>query len=967
MGKLIKYISVLAFILIGGISSFANEMQDALNAANNTITTVQNAKDEISSEITSVKSDLSDAYSAMLSFQEGMEVQLPTIVESDMGDVSVMLSINEYKILRDDKGEGHVTLSAEASFSFPFSMSDDENSVIHIKGENISMTGDQEAKLYLAESYPIKITDKIQLKLMGENDSKDPCWISFDCDGVQNGYINGQFIFDSGFLIPVGKDSVTANVSFTLGEGFVTKVDFNTPFKVANCGDIIFNVNSAVVDFSSKKNDAAMSLPSDYWDESAGPVETWKGFYLKELNVTIPKDLTFNGDEIVPSVKDLFIDDYGLTGSFLVELKKDSTETKSSNSVSNAGLDFAVEKLGVSIWQNELSEGMLEGYATVPFLEKEKGKSTSIGFKGSFGYSDKFYYNINASLGDSAVFNVPFADLAKVNIHPGSYLEICNDKKDEGFNASLCMNGNLHINSDLQLKGVSFEGLKFSTQSPHIHIDKFALDGKMGFSFAGFGISLNKLELANTTDDDKLDLGVEAQLSLVQEGSWGIAVGAGFDIYSTYDKGKWEYEKFEVDKISLDMDFSAFRFKGDIEYHSNPSGTKEKTDTTIRSEFRGGLLLEISALNFGVKGDIIFGRTYGNDSYFYTKSEVEMPDNTVLFPPCLFAKSFMGGLYYKMSSPLVQKDGSKDFGKIEMNNKDNYQYNPRAGFGFMSGVGVYVANRSLLSASANLELSFNSHWGLNMIRLYGYATLLSKMELGDDPDDAKIKLKLNSLYDRPNKTFEAQIQGEVKYDEILKGKANVLLHTDPDKWYCWMGTRREPNDLEFLGLTKSKSYFMLGEIENPLLPLNEKVAAKAGITQSPVQGQEQAVSNGKGFAFGVDMTAKAKVSLPLDILYAGFTLSGGSDLMISKPNDKWLGVGDIYVYADGSVGASVPWLRWCKWHPCIKKKKFSIFSGEAFAILKGSAPTPFTGSGRMNFKCSIFCIDMPSIDVSISF
>lgn len=950
--KILKPCTLLCAYLFFIAASFANETSDV----------VGNIGDDV---LSSVKEEFPETYSALQNMEDGYE--LPAVVRCEVGDVGVELTIDKLKMDRKDIGsEGaSVLLDAEAALALPFSISSSGNNIIRFEGKDISMDGSmsEEAKLYLGSKVDFTFLDnKIKLKLNGESSSKEErCWVSFDCKGVQNGQISGDFVFDKSFVSPAeGDDPVKASFSFNLGDGFISKVKFDKKFKVANCGDFVFDVTDAIVDLSSSKNAAGFVFPPDYWDETAGAPETWSGFFLKKLNVTIPKELSFNGDGQTISVQNLLIDDYGLTGNFMMTLHDGESTTTDQNS--NPGLDFSVDTIGVSIWQNELSDGMISGSAQVPFL-KENKNPLKLSFRGSFGYSDRFYYNINAGIKDNATFGIPFTDTDKatVTIDKGSYLDIGDKKGGDGFEASLCMNGSLTVDSDFELKGVKFEGLKFSTSSPHVDIDYFGLDGKVGFSFAGFGISLNELGLRKKSADS-VDLRIAAQLSLAQEGSWGIAVGAGFDIYSKYEDQGWHYKDFDVDKITLDMDFSAFRFKGDIEYE----GYKNK-DTIINSEFRGGLLLEISALSFGVSGDVIFGRTKKNDTYFYTKAAVELPAGVMLFPPCVFAKSFMGGLYYKMNTPRKPKTG-EDFQPIKFSEKDNYSYDESAGFGFMAGMGIYVAQKSLVSANANLELSLNSHWGLNFIRLYGFASFLSEMGLGDGPDDANISVALNSIYDRPNRTFEAQLQGKIKFKgNLLKGEANALLHTDPDRWHFWLGTRNQPNNLEFLGFAKSQSYFMMGEIETPLLPLNETVAAKAGITLSPAQGKEGEISQGKGFAFGVDMSVGAKISLPLDILYAGFNLSGGSDLMVVYTQNNWMGSGDIYVYADGSVGASIPWLRWCKWHPCIRKKKFSIFKGMTFATLQGSGPTPFTGRGKLNFSCSIFCIDLPSIDVSVSF
>ena len=341
--KILKPCTLLCAYLFFITASFANETSDV----------VGNIGDDV---LSSVKEEFPETYSVLQDMEDGYE--LPAVVRCEVGDVGVELTIDKLKMNRKNIGsEGaSVLLDAKAALALPFSISSSGDNIIRFEGKDISMDGSmtEEAKLYLGEKVEFTFLDnKIKLVLNGKSPSEDErCWVSFDCKGVRNGQISGDFVFDKSFVSPAeGDDPVKASFSFNLGDGFISKVKFDKKFKVANCGDFVFDVTDAIVDLSSSKNAAGFVFPLDYWDETAGAPETWSGFFLKSLVVAIPEELSFNGAPKEVKVNNLLIDDYGLTGNFMMTFQQDNSTTTDQN----PGLAFSVDTIGVSIWQNELS------------------------------------------------------------------------------------------------------------------------------------------------------------------------------------------------------------------------------------------------------------------------------------------------------------------------------------------------------------------------------------------------------------------------------------------------------------------------------------------------------------------------------------------------------------------------------------------------------------------------------------
>lgn len=942
-------------------------------------------------------------------FVNSMPVTIPYM---DNSPFTIRLTFDSLRFIRGENlnsvDDDHSLVNVDATFKFPFAVSADDSHIVRFHGDGIRLEGgNSTSRISLVSNHQFELMkDRVTVEVLskfpkgsknlGDCASGDSTWLEFDCNGVRDMSLCGRFLFSKTFLEPATKndnDTIMAYFSFTYSKGMIAKICLSDSFKIKGCGDFVYKVTDAIVDLSDTRNGYGFSFPDDeYWQDGLSE-EAWTGFFLKMLSVRLPKELDFNKNEDKQAkveISTVLIDDYGFTGDFRVT---DLADTDDGAGVEGE-LALSVDTIFASFRQNSFNDGRVIGKVNVPFLDKsdpnlcsevssakdEKGKNDGNGngdsmsgynlaFAGNFGYSsvnDQFSYSLNVSLNEDKCFKVPFTNKANIEVYKNSYLELGTQNSSGKFAADLCLNGALNIESSLDFKGVAFEELKLSTAKPYVSVKAFALKGKAGFTLGGFSLELKKFGLVTPhwtvsetsvqsadNENSKADLDIEAQISLMA-GSGGIAAGVGVDVHAIREN-RWKVDGLTVDKIMLDLDFSAFHLKGEIERFNE--------DASYGTGFRGGVDLSLKEFGFGIDGDVTFGKK-DEVKYWFTKADADVSAAKImLFPPAVFVKSFSGGAYYHMNTPRFNNE------TVKLASSKDYTPTDTVGLGLLAGLGVYFADDKLCSANVEFEMNFNDHWGVNYVGMKGIASILASLEKGDFKSKGKIGGTLETFYDRPNKTFHAEIDADVDFEKILSGNVNMQMHSDPKEWYCWMGTRSNPNSLNFVGLVDVSSYFMLGVIEKPMPLMIESVAAKLGFSSTTAAGQEEAISKGNGFAFGVKFEAEAETSIPLDIIYANFGLYAGTDLLVEESKCgrlDWRASGQAYVAADGCVGVTVYYPWWCKFYPCIKGKKIDIFNGSVLAALSGEVPAPARVSGKLGFKCSIIFINLPTIDVDVT-
>lgn len=718
--------------------------------------------------------------------KNGLSYNMPVGFEGEFGSVYVRLSLDSMKFVRGKDTtsveDDYTVAVAQAVVSLPFLPEQEDGSKqIGFKGRVAFKTGDpsQRNRIYLSTNTfrcPI-IKDKVFLNLFGKDATYDKqkigkcvppdtegTYVEFDCNGITDVSLTGFFDFDDYLVamedsVPtkkkddekkddekkdenanttaanqptksklwkVKKDDPNVYVPFAMrGKGGVSaQACFSSPFKVKNARNFVFEVNSAVVDFSDIHNAEGFKLPTGYWHEALSEV-AWTGFFLKSMKVYFPEDFKLNdgADLTTAEISNMFIDDYGFTGLAAVDnlVNKD---------LGNAGAHLEISKIAVEFYQDEFIKGELKGSAKIPFLKPRKGtedktpladnnelkeadkkKSVlALNFEARVTHDttlNKYFFFANTKIDSRQEYGVPFTDVAYVVVNPGTALEFTNDAAalegtDKKLKFSLTMNGELNLESgkaatskgssklgfDAEFKGITYQGLKFTNVGKHVSIQSLALTGKVEARFMGMKISLTKLEWKGGKDFDsdvkksgspdlkKIMKGGLDMASRIQfmSGSNTIAPELGAKFKTIYEQGKeslealetssdnkWNLDGIELNRIALKADFSVFSFDGALDIF--------KDDEKFGKGFRGTIDLAINPIGLGIGVQAAFGKTKGDNSYHYwfakaTADFAKMKTPIMLFPPCVYLKSVSGGAYNHMrdstQAPISNGYGDAD-------------------------------------------------------------------------------------------------------------------------------------------------------------------------------------------------------------------------------------------------------------------------------------------------------------------
>lgn len=885
---------------------------------------------------------------------------MPMRITGSQGNTSVDIGIDTFRYVRNGNNEGKVTFSAHVDLQIPFAIEDGKESTkIKFWGENLILAGEGgSSRLHLEVGLP-PITlqkDKIWLRL-----GKDS-YVDFTCDGIEAIGLSGDFIFAPNFLIPASgnpADTVKAHFDVKIADwdDLMMGVTFNRPFKISGGGDFIFAVDGVVVDFSTQSNVPGFTFPVGYETGfTEKDVNLWTGFAIKKIEITPPQEIgkLGGGRPFTYSVSDMLIDEWGLTGAFLAA--RASLIASDNN---NSGLNLSIDTIGVSIVQNRIHSGILGGSMDVPLLKDiNTDKPLRLGISGQIQYDTAkgLLYRLSGAMLNSQTYGVPFTDKAKITLDTGCSFTVGTIGGGD-FNAALLLNGSLNIESDLNIKGIKFEGLKLSTHSPHFDWKYFGLVGSAGVNFAGFSIHLTELGLLKE-GEDKATLKIAAKIALIGD-DMSIGAGAGFRILASYKpkENKWTFDKFTVDKIYINIDYSAFRFDGCIERFDD--------DFMYGDGFKGGITLEIKSLGFGVKADIYFGKTkYNRDDeknpfsetfrYWFVQITADVSGlGIMLFPPAVMLKSITGGAYQHMSNSLVASlngFNSKNPEKISVDNLTKtpaYIPDKKTAFGFVAGIGAYFAQKNLVSIEVLLEMAFNSHCGLRYVALKGLGTFLA-----EDIEKGMVKAAVFSYYDVENKIFSLNAAVKVDFVKVITGQGYIDIYKSPKTWHCYIGKHDDPNTLEFVDVAKVEAYFMAGAIPTQLPPLNNNIIRLFGAEgYSSAAGQNELMEvEGKGFAFGVSLSADCGFGQKKGFAFAYISLDGGTDALVDftdktcgKYDVKWRSKGRFYCYMDAAVGVRV------------RKKKIGK-SLTAASKLEAEFPAPYYFEGRIEFKYKVLFI-----------
>jgi hypothetical protein len=299
-----------------------------------------------------------------------------------------------------------------------------------------------------------------------------------------------------------------------------------------------------------------------------------------------------------------------------------------------------------------------------------------------------------------------------------------------------------------------------------------------------------------------------------------------------------------------------------------------------------------------------------------------------------------------MENELYSSSFDPNTASLPVGHKPNYRPNPNIKFGFIAGIEAFFGQESLVSIAVQMEMAFNNNWGLNYIGLTGFGAFMT-----DKPQDGgAISAAMSARYDRENSSFHSvmEISADI-YNVITVRRMRAEIYTSPDKWFFNLGKMDDPANVSIVGLLSAKSYFMAGSIPNSLPPLNPRITALFGRTQSDaIEQSADFYDEGKGFAFGVSLEASCGFGQKKGFVFAYIDLLGGTDALVitegvTCPDISWRGYAQAYIYFDGAAGVRV-------------RRKHTIVQLTVAAALEAQFPAPYYISGDLAFRYRVLFV-----------
>lgn len=808
---------------------------------------------------------------------------------------------------------------------------------------------------------------KFDLVLPGNGNNN----VLFDCNGFKEANFEGYALFKDYLFVPDPVEAPGAtNVKAALKIEHITNLNnmvasLNiTPFKIRGKEDYAFKVTDAAYDMSDSYNPTGFTLPQEYMAEYGENVNLWRGFYLKNVQVRLPFKKSGNYAKV--GVNSMMIDDHGFTGriygSNLIGIDEGNVE----------GWAFSLDTLNIDLLRSRLKYGEATGGMRIPFLGGD-----SLGYRLAVQEWDgEWDYLLNITLREDAVHPCPLGN-AKVKLKAGSYVEL-HKPVGEKFLASAYLNGTImKDNGPARFNWMTFENVRLSTRAPYLHSGVFSLDGldlespKVG----GFKVSLNSVGFGLYNGQAVLKFGMG--LGFSDEADHGFGVTGGFRLLANVEKGPgpdakqtWTFAGVKVDSIGINVETGAFDLNGLIQFFEN--------DGIYGNGFRGALTMKIlkGSLGLTVSAGAYFGNRDGLKYWQVSAYASAESWGVPIVPGVLYMNGFMGGVAYHMRKPdrfmvtpnMMDSTTYAPISSVEDWARQTYVPDAGSGLSVMIGTSVYAIQKKLISASVALEIGFNTSGGLNFVQFNGYATIFKDITTispatvvkGQYGSEAAFTATVSILYDRPNRTFHANVSAYMDL-VVLKGAGpgnrlgELVIHADPSQWYVYVGRPSSPvgAKLQLAGMDFAtvETYFMFGKLLDPFPAPPTEVTSVINYTPMDMTNQ---LRNGSGVALGARFRAGA--GFDWGWLYAGIWVGAGGDIMFSNSGNAtcdgqavgfggWWARGQVYAWLQGGVGVRVKVFG--------RKKEFKIVELAAAVLLEAKVPKPSWFRGHVGVRWSL--------------
>lgn len=1002
-----KYIASQQFFIEQDEAAFTTEFFEKMNAAD---PTVEEQRLRAKASLGEV-----EANNSYVDFLSPSDInKLPIGLKKKVGNTDVTIAVSSAVFTKT-----YAELTLFARVKIPQSPGE---LFFGIKGLKLSYRGGiiGDAKLVLLGNVTIPINgNNAALVLIGGIDMNtgqglDKTYITIDCNGFKELGITADLQFPRSLIVPVDaagnmvSGNVTANIdNFRISNwnDIITTINFDKSFQLNGLKGIVFNVTDAAFDLSDLRNNPDIVYPQGYQQKylQAENLNTWRGVYVKDLSVSLPKsfkDKERENELVSFGVHDLLIDNNGISGQFYAQNILSITKGNAS------GWKFSVDSMRLAIEANHLLRAGFGGKIGLPVNNDydTSNKRKFLAYSAVITASSDYVCRVATM--DEIDFDIW---KAKVILKPNSYIQLTGNADVLKPEAMLHGGIGVYVQSTDTLqradtakpvanfKGIEFTALHLKTEAPYITAQYFGYKGEL--KLGAFPASISDIALKNLPNNE-LALAFNLKINLNDENEF--TGSTRLNVVGKMEEGQgiqsWKYSKLEIEEIAIHADIKgSFVLDGRVRFMDDDPVFGDGFKGSVSAEFKKGL-------NVKVDVNAIFGRT--TYRYWYVDGKVDL-GNGIGAPIKL--KGFGGGAYYRMKKegydPAFSPTGVK------------YKPDSTAGLGVKAAVLFSVGDNKVANGEASFEMAFNKGGGLRYIGFFGYAKILEgikipggveefvkgrfkgleeklnsldssakeqldKLKLTDaskaakeqnvspeKPGDGGLSAYIGIQYDFNAKTLHANFDMYINAASgMLRGIGDdyragwAVLHIEPSKWYLHMGTPTNPIGVQ-IGVgplrIKTTSYFMAGH-DLPAFPAPPQKVIDL-LRESGLRYANDISSNdlagGRGLAFGAGIQVNTG-DLRFLVLYANFAAGLGFDVMLKDygnahcegSNERigvngWYAHGQAYAFLQGELGIRV------KIGPI--KKRIPIIKGGAAALLQAKLPNPTWVGGYMGFYVRI--------------
>jgi hypothetical protein len=809
------------------------------------------------------------------------------------------------------------------------------------------VVGGDLAKLMLVSKHIIDIGPNTQLELLGDGTN----YVNWNCNGFQSVNLHGRFLFSGELLQPANGDScVSAEFEVNVSDlnNMMTTVNFS-PFKVNGLDDFEFDVTNAFVDMSDYVNPIGVVMPGCYADMYPDDISLWRGFYLENFVVTLPRKVCEEGEQTEIYARDMFIDDAGVTGYFGA-----SNVLSLGQGKTDGNWGFSVDSLEVGLTTNELTAGMMDGQIEVPLMDNNALEYVAAITKSERGSAD---YHFAVSTEEDVEVSC-FSSTLEIDSTTYLAMTVQNDK----FSPRLTLNGSWTLDREnAKLRGIQFQDVMLVSQAPYLSAGLFSLvpgeeEEGLDNEMAKFNISLNSLSLGIYAGQPAI--AANAGLNFTNAGdATSLSVDGGFRVTSSVStnpangKQEWSLDQFALNRINFDVAVSAFQMNGFVDFRQD--------DPVYGDGFAGALNLTIPSVIDSVGMMCIFGKL---PTYKYWAFDITAPVQIPLGGG-LAINRLSGGMSYKMENTQTIDDliavASGNIDEASASVSEFYIPNNEMSVGFRAGVGYQYTPEKTLNGEVVFAIDFNAHGGLETISLTGNAYMMTtKAERNIASNYASGAVAI--LYDNVERIFDMRMTAEARFSGVLTADIWSQLYISPDLWFFHLGTPTDQCSVSLTNFASANGYFMFGQDLPPMAPPPPQVAGVLGGLEDGRNTDAIALGDGIGTGLNFNVGFDASVGWNDFSLYALGNVGAGFDMTLYKYSETaycsesgdefgangWYLQGQLYAYGGIAAGVAGTFAG--------SPFDITLLSASLAMLLEGKLPNPGYIYGGVYVEASLF-------------